>query len=72
MITDLSKEGGACGFDMECETCGQITFFNRTYFKDFIVDAKTSGWQLLFGADGLWHHYCPTCGFPEGELPKEE
>ena len=64
MITDLAKESGVCGFDIECETCGQTTFFNRTYFKDFIVDAKAAGWQMLFGADGAWHHYCATCGLP--------
>ena len=77
MITDLSKEcKGGCGFDIECETCGQTTFFNRTYFRDFIVDAKAAGWQMLFGADGAWHHYCATCGLPkesdsEADIPKE-
>ena len=60
-ITDLSREGGISGFDIDCDTCGQSTFFDRTYFQDFISDAKEAGWKIYKDNGGEWAHSCPAC-----------
>jgi len=61
MITDWAKEGGISGFDMDCDECGQTEFFDRTYFKDFIAEAKMSGWKIFKDEVGDWTHLCPSC-----------
>lgn len=60
-IIDWEKEDGISGFDMECDTCGQAQFFNRTYFIDMIVDAKASGWHMFKDDKNEWVHVCPSC-----------
>ena len=59
-IIDWSNEGGVSGFDMECDLCGQATFFDRTYFRDFWDDAKRCGWRMTKGEDNKWTHLCPV------------
>ncbi len=66
MITDWEKEGGISGFDMECDECGEAEFFDRTYFSDFISDAKKRGWKISKDEAGDWVHTCPKCSAKEG------
>jgi hypothetical protein len=61
MITDWAREGGISGFDIECDKCGQAENFDRTYFRDFIADAKSEGWKMVRDEAGDWTHLCPTC-----------
>jgi hypothetical protein len=61
LITDMEREGAGSGFEMECDTCGETEFFDRTYFRDFIADAKASGWKITKDDEGNWIHTCPTC-----------
>lgn len=60
-ITDLAREGGISGFDMGCDLCGESENFDRTYFADFISDAKKAGWKITKDHAGDWIHLCPKC-----------
>lgn len=64
MIIDWAREGGISGFDIECDECGQSENFDRTYFQDFINEAKSCGWKMFRDEKGEWMHLCQTC---EGE-----
>ena len=65
MIIDWAREGGISGFDMECDECGETEFFDRTYFQEFIADAKASGWKIFKDYAGDWAHLCLECAKKE-------
>lgn len=60
-VTDWAREGGISGFDMDCDECGESQFFDRTYFADFIAEAKAAGWKTYKDDGGEWANLCPKC-----------
>lgn len=66
-IVDWAREGGISGFDIECDECGQTQNYDRTYFKDFIVDIRADGWKSIKDEVGDWTHLCPTYAAKESQ-----
>ena len=65
-IVDWAREGRISGFDIECDKCGQAQNYDRTYFKDFMAEARQDGWVSKKDDAGEWTHLCPTCALKGG------
>ena len=59
--------GGFTGFDMECNGCGQVEYFDFDWdnFNAMIAEAKAGGWKIFKDEYGEWMHFCSECSLKE-------
>lgn len=59
--------GGFTGFDIECDTCGQVQYldFDWQHLREAVAEAKRSGWKIYKDEDGEWCHQCQDCQIRE-------
>ena len=71
MITDLARLQLGDGFEMQCDKCGDVEFFDTEEFKEMLDESKAIGWRGFKSADGMWEHRCPACADRGSELSNE-